>query len=80
MAAGVTTPADEFLEALAARVEYEMLRHDACIVELQRLPIGARVPCPVCDGTAHPECGCDGTRTVAEAIAHHRTELEILAK
>lgn len=38
------------------------------------------VECMICDGSAHPECGCDGTMTVLAAIRHINIELEILSK
>ena len=53
--------------------EHAVLHHEAQLLILRNLEPDVRVCCPV-------ECGCNGTRTVAEAIAHHRCELEILAK
>jgi hypothetical protein len=58
----------------SARVHKEHLRF------LAKLPPDRRVRCRVCGGSAPPACGCDGTMTVAAAIAYHQTQLEILAK
>lgn len=47
---------------------------------LRALDSNTRVECRMCGGSAHPECGCDGTSSAAEAIAYVEFELEILAK
>jgi len=54
-------------------------------VQLRALELGAlhgitTVDCPVCNGTADPQCGCDGTMAIQEAIDWHKCQLEILSK
>jgi hypothetical protein len=57
-------------------------RHAVRIEQLKEMDPTTEIVCEVCGGTA-PEphlCGCDGTQTVAQAIAHHEAEIEILGK
>lgn len=49
-------------------------------VRLVKRDQAERIPCGRCLGSAHWQCGCDGTQTVAERIADIDLELEILDK
>lgn len=63
----------EFVEAERARIL-------ARIAQLNTFEPRALITCPICDGTADPQCGCDGLQRVAYVIRYLEGQLEILEK
>jgi hypothetical protein len=57
-------------------------RHVDSLAYLRKLDTDSTVSCNICGGfQPEPErCGCGGFQLVREAVAHHESQLEILAK